>query len=448
MVYKNFRIACILRIILIVLTIWLLVYLYSNTDLYATMSVVGIAILIQTATLIHFVERTNRDLARFLDSIKYSDFSQSFSSGPGGRAFEELNRAFSSVMDKFRLARSEKEEQYRYLQTVLQHIGLGVISYDQDGDVDLINSAAKRLLGLQGLRNIEDIRKISKDLVVSLKELGSGDRKLVKVRVDEEHLQLVVAATEFRMRDRAMTLVSMQNIESELAEKEMEAWQKLISVLTHEIMNSVTPIASLASTVGEMIRSSEDVDTDLTQDERADIDEAVGTIERRSTGLLNFVQSYRKLTKVPTPNYTILPVRDLFNDIRNLLSTNLDEAGIDISSEVDPESLEITADRELIEQVLINIIVNSIHALKETENPRILLQGTTEERGRAVIRVNDNGHGMDEDVKEKIFTPFFTTKRDGSGIGLSLSRQIMRLHRGRITVDSAPGKGSTFILRF
>lgn len=448
MTYRNFRIICVLRIAAIGLTIWLLVYLYSTTELYATMSLVALAVLLQMVSLLHFVERTNRDLTRFLESIRYSDFSQSFSAGPRGRTFDELNRAFTAVMERFREARSEKEEQYRYLQTLLQHIGLGVISFDQNGDVDLINNAAKRLLTIHGLRNIDDLRSISPELAEALRKIGSGERELVRVKLEGEYLQLIVSATEFRQRGRSLKLISMQNIESELAEKEMEAWQKLISVLTHEIMNSVTPIASLASTVGDMVRASNKLDSQRSSDERADIDEAVGTIERRSTGLLKFVQSYRKLTKVPTPRYDIIPLQILFNDTRNLLARQIEEAGIDLTIEIDPETLEITADRELIEQVLINILINAIHALRGIDNPRITMRGATDERGRSVIEITDNGCGMDDDVREKIFTPFFTTRRDGSGIGLSLSRQIMRLHKGRIGVDSAPGEGSTFTLRF
>ncbi len=448
MIYSNFRIICVFRIAAIGLTIWLLVYLYSATDLYATMSLVALAVLLQMVSLIHFVERTNRDLSRFFESIRYSDFSQSFSTGPRGRTFDELNSAFTSIMERFREARSEKEEQYRYLQTLLQHIGLGVISFDQDGDVDLINNAAKRLLTIHGLRRIEDLRSISPELTETLRKIESGERELVRVKLEGENLQLIVSATEFRQRDRALKLISMQNIESELAEKEMEAWQKLISVLTHEIMNSVTPIASLASTVGDIVRASNNSDSGLSSDERADIDEAVGTIERRCTGLLSFVQSYRKLTKVPTPKYEIVPLRDLFDDVYKLLARQTDEAGIDVTIEIDPETLEITADRELIEQVLINILINAIQALKGNEDPRIVLRGATDDRGRSLIEISDNGTGMDDEIREKVFTPFFTTRRDGSGIGLSLSRQIMRLHKGRINVDSTPGVGSTFTLRF
>jgi two-component system nitrogen regulation sensor histidine kinase NtrY len=452
MVFKSFRLICVVRIILLAATLLLLVYLISETSLLATSLIVGAAILAQVVSLVHYVEKTNRDLTRFLASVRYSDFSQAFISGQRGSSFEELNAAFASVISEFQKARSEKETQYRYLQTLVQHIGLGILSFDQTGKVDLINNAAKRLLGVTHLRNINSLKSFSSLLVETLASSRPGEKALVKIDHGDVSLTLAVYPTEFRVPERAITLVSMQDIENELAEQEMAAWQKLIRVLTHEIMNSVTPIASLASTVGELVKGSEESGTgdsaQISVETREDIREAAATIQKRSKGLLHFIDAYRNLTKIPKPNFEIFPVSELLERVAQLFKNQLDESGVNLSIKVDPKSLELTADPQLIEQVLINLILNAVEVLERRPNGTIELSSRLDERGRVLISVTDNGPGISEEIKERIFTPFFTTKKGGSGIGLSLSRQIMRLHKGGIAFKSTPNEATVFTLRF
>jgi two-component system nitrogen regulation sensor histidine kinase NtrY len=452
MVFKSFRMICVVRIALLAATILLLVYLISQTSLLATSLIVGAAIVVQVVSLVHYVEKTNRDLTRFLASIKYSDFSQSFSSGQRGSSFEDLNAAFANVISEFQKARSEKETQYRYLQTLVQHIGLGILSFDQTGKVDLINNAAKRLLRVTHLRNINSLESVSPRLVETLVSSRPGEKALVKVDQGDVSLTLAIYPTEFRIPARAITLVSMQDIENELAEQEMAAWQKLIRVLTHEIMNSVTPIASLASTVGDLVKKSEQSTTEdsvrISLESREDIREAAATIQKRSKGLLHFIDAYRNLTKIPKPNFEIFPVSELLERVAGLFKNQLDERGINLSIKVDPKSLELTADPQLTEQVLINLILNAIEVLEGRSNGSVELNSRLDERGSVLISVADNGPGISEEIRERIFTPFFTTKRGGSGIGLSLSRQIMRLHKGSLVFKSAPNETTVFMLRF
>ena len=312
MAFKSFQVNCVFRIILMVLSIFLFFYLIYWTSLFATISIVGIVIIIQIISLIHYVNKTNRDLSGFLTSIKYSDFSKAFTSGQKGSSYDQLNEAFTEVISEFQKARFEKEEQYRYLQTLVHHIRPGVLSFEQNGDVDLINNAAKRLLGLNHLKNINSLRSLSPLLVEKLLNHKRGERELVKIEIEGEALTLAIDATDFRLQNRQITLVSMQNIESELAEQEMEAWQKLIRVLTHEIMNSITPIASLATTVNELISETEKTEniekSDLNYEIREDIKQASATIEKRSKGLLRFVQAYRNLTRIPIPNFEIFKI--------------------------------------------------------------------------------------------------------------------------------------------
>ena len=453
MVYKRFRLNCVVRVLLISATIYLLFYLLLQTQFYAATLIIALLTVYQIYSLIHYVEKTNRDLARFLDAIKHSDFSQSFTGAGLGTSFDELKAAFTVVLDRFRMARAEKEEHYRYLQTVVQHVGIGLIAFRSDGEVELINTAAKRLLKIPYLRNVHALERRSSKLVETMTNMRAGEKKLVQVREQDELLQLAIYATEFRMREQNITLVSLQNIQSELEEKEMEAWQNLIRVLTHEIMNSVTPISSLAATTNGML---ENFRVDAENSSRAkveketigDIRGALQTIERRSEGLLHFVNAYRNLTKIPKPAFQIFPVKELCDRVRQLLQSQLDEAGIEICVNIMPASLQLTADPELIEQILINLVVNAMQALQGRPQPRIEMRARIDERSRVIIQVEDNGPGILKEVQANIFIPFFTTKKGGSGIGLSLSRQIMRLHRGAITVHSEQNIGTVFTLRF
>lgn len=447
MAYRHFRLVCILRVALLCATAYLFFYLIFQTTYYATLVIVGAWALYQVGALIHYVERTNRDLTRFLQAIRYEDFSQSFSLGTGlGATYTDLKEAFNEVLDAFRKTRADKEEHFQYLHTVVQHIGIGLICFANDGRVELINAAALRLLRRPHVRDVRELETFSKPLVDVLLKLRSGEKTLVKVNDDDELLQLVVYATELRMRGETFTLASVQNIQSELEEQEMEAWQKLIRVLTHEIMNSITPISSLASTVRDMV--PEQGEGDFDPEVLTDVHMALETIQTRSQGLLHFVETYRELTRIPKPDFKIFQVSELFAHINQLMKVDLHEKNIAFQVAIAPETLELTADPDLVEQVLINLLRNASQALRGRENARIDLMAQMDRRGRVMIRVRDNGPGILEDVQERIFIPFFTTKRDGSGIGLSLSRQIMRVHRGTISVQSKLDEETVFTLRF
>ena len=449
MISKSFRLHCWLRALLLAVTLLVFAYLILETRIVMTAVIVGVIAIIQVVSLIRYIETTNRDLTRFLDSIRYSDFSESFTGRVSGKTFDALNEAFAEVIAKFRRTRSEREEQYRYLQTIIQHIGLGIISFEPDGTVDLINNAAKNLLKVSHLKNVKTLAPLSENLVGALLHCQPGERRLVKIEDSGETMTLVVYPTRFRLRDRAIILVSMQNIESELAEQEMDAWQKLIRVLTHEIMNSITPISSLASTVNTLLRQSEhEGEADVTTETIGDIRQAAATIEKRSNGLLHFVDAYRDLTRIPKPAFELVAVNDFIEHILQLMKNQIEAANISCRVSIVPDNLKIVADPELIEQVMINLIVNAISALQETDDPQISVAASLNSQGRAVLSIADNGPGLERDIAEKIFTPFFTTKKDGSGIGLSLSRQIMRLHKGNISVQSTPNHETKFILRF
>ncbi len=450
MSFKNFRINVVARVLLIVASIVVVISIIGKPGLVLSTVILVAATVGQIAALIFFVEGTNKKLTIFLKSIRHSDFASSFSDPGLGRSFDELNQAFNQVIEEFRKARAAKEEHFNYLQTVVQHASIGILVFKKDGKIDMVNNALKRMFRVGNLRHIREIEKIDKALCDLLKTIKAGDSELIKVFNENELLQLSVRATEFRMRGEDYVLVSMQNIHNELEAKEMDSWQKLIRVLTHEIMNSITPIVSLSGTVKDLLIDQESMELKKEIDEE-DVESARGaltTIENRSQGLLNFVQVYRNLTRIPKPNFRYFEVKELFARVENLLQPKIMESGIKCEMKVVPPGIMLTADTDLIEQVLINLIINSIHAVKGVNNPHIIMLATQNSLNRVMISVLDNGCGIKPDTIENIFVPFFTSKKEGSGIGLSLSREIMRLHKGNITVKSKPEVETVFTLHF
>ncbi|MGC9344516.1 MAG: sensor histidine kinase, partial [Bacteroidales bacterium] len=367
-----------------------------------------------------------------------------------GPSFNELNKAFNDVIADFQKVRSEKEEHFHYLQSIVQNIDVSILAYQKNGTVEMINKAAKKLFQLSTITNVEKLSVLSEELVETMLKIRPGENKLVKVQDDDDFLQLAINATEFKLKDKIITLATIKNIQNVLEEQETEAWQKLIRVLTHEIMNSITPIASLSSTLDSMLKpytrdeDSESIDIDTI----GEIQQALQTINKRSNGLLHFVNTYRNLTRIPKPNFKIVPIKNLFDNIEQLMAEEMKDMKIELEKQIEPESFEISMDEQLIEQVMINLVKNSIHAVEGKDEARILMKAFFNKRGRPTIQVIDNGVGILKDVLDKIFIPFFTTKPTGSGIGLALSRQILRLHGGTITAQSIPEKETIFTLTF
>ncbi len=316
-----------------------------------------------------------------------------------------------------------------------------------DGAVELINNAAKKLFDIPRLGKMGDLAKVSPELVDILKTIEPGGSELVKITVGGDLLQIYVYATELRLRRTVLKLVSFQNISPELEAKEMEAWQNLIRVLTHEIKNSLTPIASLTSSMEEMLAARERADT-IDDETLQDIHEALRTIKKRSEGLLRFTDAYRSLTRIKEPEMQSFPVSELVQRVEKLSKGQIAGAGGSLVTRVEPPDLKLHADPQLVEQVLINLLLNSIDAVSGKEGGRIEISAFVDGRNHIVIRVTDDGRGIVPEALEKIFIPFFSTKKEGSGIGLSLSRQIMRLHRGDLTVESEPGVSTAFTMRF
>ena len=364
-----------------------------------------------------------------------------------GKSFKDLNVAFNEVLEAFRKARSEKEEQGQYLNTVVQQVRTGILSFDTDGNIQLMNTNAKRFIGISNIKNIHELININPKLYHSINNVGPGKSELYK---GGNELYLTIQATELRIRGTDVKLITLQNIQPELQKQELEAWQNLTRVLRHEIMNSITPISSLTSTLREILdhdMKKNNGHYELKEEGAEDLREGLSTIENRSKGLIKFIDAYREYTSLPKPKITTVRLRDLIEHVAQLMKPELKKTNINFQHYCNSEYLTIQADLDMIEQVLINLLKNAIEALAETENPTLELIGRYDENA-VKIEVIDNGSGIIKEALEHIFVPFYTTKRTGSGIGLSLSRQIMQMHNGSITVESEPDVKTVFTLRF
>lgn len=408
-----------------------------------------VIIIIQLVDISRFVSQTNRKLTRFLESVKYSDFISGFTADNKlGKSFKDLNKAFNEVLEAFRKARSEKEEHWQYLNSVVQQVRTGILSYDTDGEVQLINTNAKRFIGITSIKNIRELIQLNPKLYHAINSVEAGKSELFK---SSNELYLSIQSTELRIRGVDVKLVTLQNIQPELQKQELEAWQNLTRVLRHEIMNSITPISSLTSTLREILDHDmvlkDNGNYELKDEGAQDLREGLSTIENRSKGLIKFIDAYREYTSLPKPIMATVRLKDLIEKVAQLMKTELRKTQIDFRYEYSSEYLTIQADVEMIEQVLINLLKNAIEALAETENPTLILTGRYEENA-VKIEVIDNGPGIIKEALEHIFVPFYTTKRSGSGIGLSLSRQIMQMHNGSLSVESEPYVKTVFTLKF
>ncbi len=449
MVYNQFRIGVLIRVILLGATVTFLMYLLEGQTKIISAIIVGIVNVAILFELFRYVERTNRKLTRFLESIRYSDFISGFTvDNKLGKSFQELNDAFNQVIEAFRQTRSEKEEHWQYLNTVVQHVGTGLLSFDQEGNIELINNKAKQFLNSPQIRNIHELENTMPDLVNLLQRLKPGGNQLYRPNA---HIHLVIQATELKLRGEIYKLVSLQNIQSELQQKEIEAWQNLTKVLRHEIMNSITPIASLSSTLNDiliedLIHKNDRIE--INEDTIDDLEEGLNTIRNRTTGLIRFVDAYRDYTNIPEPKLENIQLKELLDHVAQLEKIEIRKAKVEFITTTDPEDLGILADEELIQMVLINLVKNAIEAVKGKPSPKVELIGKIINENQPVIEVIDNGEGIVPEAIERIFMPFYTTKTSGSGIGLALSRQIMQLHNGALTVESEQDVNTVFTLRF
>lgn len=450
MVFRRFSVQVGLRVLMFALVMMALAYLLQVPG-YPTLRVILVLVVLsQLVEMFRYISRTNAELARFLDAVRYADFGQRFQMQKMGAGFEELGEVLTDIVRRFQEQRSQQEESFRHLKALMEHVPVPLLSLQTDGHVVLHNNASRRLFGSVRVERVEDLRAFGKDFYTQMVAVSPGERRLALFLADGAEQRLTVSTTEIAVAGHVERLVSLQDIQSELDGVQLQSWQELVRVLTHEIMNSITPVASLAKTATDLVEDATSKVAAYPEvvEELADVKSAVETVARRSDGLMQFVQSYRQLTRLPVPNKQTILLTDLFANIEKLATGGWEELDIKLSLSVEPTSLQLEADPDMLEQVLLNLLQNAEQALANRVIARVELAASLNRQGRVCIEVADTGPGIPEDVAEKVFVPFFTTKREGSGVGLALTRQVMISHGGSARLVANPRGGATFLLTF
>jgi len=443
MILNSFRFNVLARVLLICILIGILSFAVLQKQWIATSLVLSFIICFVVVSLLRYVERTNSEFSDFLQSIRSADFARYNEDDKRGTSFSALKQAFNTIVEEFQTTRIDKEAHYVFLQTVVSNVNTAIISFDSKGDIKILNRAAQELLDLPFLDNIHQLSRINRELYNSL---ASGANEILPISVQEKRLKLLFRSASFRIQDNEHRLILITNVKPEIDRAEVEAWEQLLHVLTHEIMNSITPISSLSGTIKDHLNSM--IKDDVRDGEMLhDMAEGLQVIENRSAGLIAFVNNYKTLITLPEPDLQRISVGKLFDRLLVLTGRHLEQKGVTLKIESGGRLLFIIADDGLIEQVLLNLIYNAADAVAGCMEPRIVLSAGLQNE-KTTIRISDNGAGIDPDIMGKIFIPFFTTKNTGTGIGLSLSKQIMHQHNGSIDVYSTSGKGSVFTLSF
>ncbi|UCG26732.1 MAG: hypothetical protein JSV24_07045 [Bacteroidales bacterium] len=449
MAYNRFYLNIFIHVVLITILCMGLVYFVFEKQQYTTSILCLAFVVLITGRLIYYLNRTNRLLSMYFIHLNENDPTLGWSSDYVEKNFRGLRISLHGIMEQLKQARIEKEVHARYLQTIVDNINAGIITADGSGKIDIMNKAAVRFLNAGFIRNLTEIDKIHPGLYSKLKKLMPGKTLLEKFMVDEQLFLLSIKAAKIKNLGKENTVYTFHDIKNEMDEQEINAWKKLIRVITHEIMNSITPITTLTLAIrkrlmnGNLKKQAGEVNDD-------DIDVALSSteiIEERSKGLVHFIEKYRKITKFPPLRLIDENISDMFERITRLFREQLEQKGIKLSTTIHQKK-KLKADPQMIDQVMINLIKNSLEALKGEDDPCIELKSYPDKDQRVVISVRDNGTGIPEENMDDIFVPFFTTKEDGSGIGLNVCRQIMRLHKGEIYINSRYGKGTVAHLVF
>jgi nitrogen fixation/metabolism regulation signal transduction histidine kinase len=447
MIFKNTEWRIVIRVVMLFITLSAESFCLVK-QWYLAAALLSPLIIYLVVDFFNFHREAQQELSQFVEAIHYRDFSRNFDVKHAPQDIKPLRKGFNEINSTFKVISKEKETQYQYLQKILELVDTGILSYKHtDGEVVWMNETLKKMIHLPYLKTIHSLSKRDEDLYNKVIALKPGESKIATAHAERKSFKVLLSATGFQTDGEKFTLIAFQNVDEALDETESKAWQKLLSVMTHEIMNSIAPISSLADTlktsleesVGHLSNSQGSVD---------DLKLGIDTIKRRSEGLLKFAETYRNLNKITTLNLQKVYVRDLFENLNTLMEPTLEKKNIELEIVLKDPSLVVEADISLVEQVLINLVVNSIDAVKDRDNARIVLAADINSSKKIVIKVGDNGPGMSDEVLDKIFIPFFSTKKNGSGIGLSLCKQIMMLHHGNIHAQSAEGQGTTFLLQF
>lgn len=444
---KRLELRIISRVLLLFITLFATSFILLK-GWHTYLIIIAPVIIYQLVELYRFQHKSQDEIQQFVESVHYRDFSRYFDVKHAPSELQPMREGFNQINSTFKIISKEKETQYQYLQKILELVETGILSYENEsGEVMWMNESLKQMLQLPYLKTIHSLAKRDNELYNDIVALKPGDGKVTKAHLEKGSFKVLLSATAFQTEGKKFKLIAFQNISEVLDESESQAWQRLLGVMTHEIMNSVAPISSLADTLKNRL---EKLVVNMTNKSASvhDLELGIDTIKRRSEGLLKFAETYRNLNKITTLNLKKVYVRDLFESLYQLMQPTLEQKNIEMDIVLKDTDLVLQADTNLIEQVLINLVVNAMEVVKDKEEPRIILSASTLNNKKIVLKVTDNGVGMTEEVMDKIFIPFFSTKKNGSGIGLSLCKQIMMLHKGNIHVQSKEGEGTAFTLQF
>ncbi len=442
----SFRIA--IHILAILVTSLAFVWSLNQEYMVATSSGLGVLLLIESFSLYHYSNKMKRDVQRFLDAIKNEDTSIVFKKNYKDSFLQNLHEGFNEIISDFKLIRKEKEIENHFFQYTVQHISIGILAIDLSGNVKLINDAMKKMFHLNQLREIGNLEKIHKDLPDLLHSLQNEEEATLKILINGELKPVSIRAGQFRLGQEKMKIFSFHDISKQVNRSEVEAWQKLIKILRHEIINSISPIK--ISSVG-MLRLVEEHLQDgkhkFSEESLENMQTGLKTIHKRSSGLSDFVETYRSLTKIPDPQLKEIEVQEIFNDVYHFYKQVLKSEHIEFKQTVNPGQLKFITDEKLLQQVLINLLKNATEAMKMNSSRNLKLEAYKKDQV-VVIKITDNGRGMSPEEMEQAFVPFYSTKEQGSGIGLSLSRQLVQKLNGQMQLYSEKGKYTTVTLQF
>ncbi len=439
--FKSFRWNVFIRLVILLIMLGLLAYYLVVSGKYIRGTYLGMFIIGLLIELFYYVDRRNRELVSFFAALKNEDSTLRFRNMKKGRTFRQLYEVMNEVSEKFQTLRRDRELQFQYLQALLEHVRVGIISFDDEDRIHMVNQAFRKYFDTPGLKKDMYLKNINERIATLFREIKPDERRSFQTDAKSEHsITLTIRGTEFRLGEQHYKLVSAQNIKQELEQQEIIAWQKLIRILTHEIMNSVTPVSSLSASLYDLLSRDRNVSNESYKKLRSGLE----AIMDRSQGLMNFTEAYKSMTRIPPPRMTSVSTDELASRIEALFRSLIGGKGIELKIDHKAESLHFQSDPELLDMVLLNLMNNAVDAVEGSPQPRIVVGIRESGSGRIAIRFEDNGAGMDSEVLDQIYVPFFTTKAKGTGIGLSISNQIVRSLGGYITVRSTPGKGTVF----
>ncbi|NJB70238.1 nitrogen fixation/metabolism regulation signal transduction histidine kinase [Saonia flava] len=449
MVSRHIYFQLVLRIVFITASAMGMAYFIFNAQ-YILFSIFLIALVTQTYYLISYVNQTNRKIAYFFDAIKNEDFTLRFPEKLSVKSLEELNHSLNLLNEQIQNIHLKKQAQEQYYQEILKQANIGILTFNQKGHILFANPTVEKLLNHKPLNHIKQLQQVDHKLYAIFSELKPFDRKLFQLTNERERTQLAIKCTSIAIDDQSLLLVVIQDIHQELDEKETDSWVKLIRVLTHEIMNTITPITSISDSILKYFRGKNGMVSvdNFTEDQLNNTAKGLEVIKEQGTDLMSFVQSYRTLLSVPEPDKELVSAQKLLEKVKILIPKTEENQHITIETIIEPKDLEFFIDEKQITQVLMNLSKNALQSVSLQENGQIKIKAGINNEESKYIAVWDNGPGISPEVINEVFVPFFTTKDTGTGIGLSLSKQILHLHGGSLKVNSIPNRETVFLLTF